>query len=193
MKSVAVFCGASSSNDKTFTEKAYALGQFLAQNEIALVYGGAKVGLMGAVADGALSAGGKVTGVLPGFLSGKEIAHEGLTELITVETMHERKMRMYELSEGFIVLPGGFGTFEEVFEILTWQQLGLHGWPVGFLNVDGYYDHLSAQFEHMKSKELLTESHRDMAIFDDNQESLIQKMNDYEAPEAPKWIKPSTT
>jgi uncharacterized protein (TIGR00730 family) len=139
MKSICVFCGSSNGDDPQFIETARNLGKALAESGITLVYGGANVGLMGAVADASLDSGGSVIGALPQFLQGKEIAHTGLTELILCETMHQRKTKMFELSQGFIALPGGFGTLEEVVEILTWQQLGLHKYPVGFLNVNGFF------------------------------------------------------
>ena len=142
MTSISVFCGSSSGKDEKIIESAYRTGRVLAQQKIKLVYGGGKVGLMGKVAQGALDEGGLVIGVIPYFLKHKEVHHTGLTELILVETMHQRKLKMYELSEGVIMLPGGFGTFEEFFEILTWAQLGLHQNPMGILNVNGYYDKL---------------------------------------------------
>src|SRR5687768_1380717 len=137
MKSVAIFCGSSSGSDSIYYSQAAMLGKILAHRKIQIVYGGAKVGLMGAVADGALKEGGKVIGVLPNFLKSKEIAHTGLTDLILVESMHERKLKMHELSDGIIALPGGFGTLEELFEMLTWSQLGLHKKPIGLLNING--------------------------------------------------------
>ena len=149
MQSITVFCGSSPGINPEFAQNAYALGKFLAQNKIHLVFGGAKVGLMGAVAQGCLEAGGKVTGILPHFLKRKEIVHEGLTELIMVESMHERKMKLHEMGDGIIALPGGFGTLEELFEILTWAQLGLVKKPIGLLNWSGYYDALLQLLDHM--------------------------------------------
>src|SRR4030095_3484794 len=139
MKRITVFCGSSLGNGTNFRTQATLLGQVLAKRNIELVYGGANVGLMGAVADGVLSEGGKVIGVLPNFLKSKEIAHEQLTELILVDSMHERKTKMNELCDGVIALPGGFGTLEEFFEMLTWAQLGLHKKPIAILNIDGFY------------------------------------------------------
>src|SRR5579871_5059480 len=139
MKRIVVFCGSSSGTDGVYAEQAYMTGATLAKLGIGLVYGGARVGLMGAVADGALAHGGEVIGVLPRFLSGKEIGHEGLTDLVLVDTMHERKMKMHDLSDGVITLPGGFGTMEEMFEMLTWGQLGIHRKPIGLLNIAGFY------------------------------------------------------
>jgi uncharacterized protein (TIGR00730 family) len=138
MKSISVFCGSSMGVDPVYISEAILLGKTLAERSIQLVYGGARIGLMGAVADSVLNNHGKVIGVLPYFLKSKEIAHDGLTELILVESMHERKMKMHDLCDGIIALPGGFGTLEELFEILTWGQLGLHKKPVGVLNVNGF-------------------------------------------------------
>ena len=142
MQSIAVFCASSEGNDKTFKTIATKLGETLALQHIAIVYGGSKAGLMGAVANGALSKGGEVIGVIPNFLKHKEIAHTEVTELIVVSSMHERKTIMHDRCEGIIALPGGFGTFEELFEVLTWAQLGHHQKPIGLLNVNGYYDDL---------------------------------------------------
>jgi hypothetical protein len=144
---ITVFCGSSTGNDPAYVETATALGTEMARRGIGLVYGGAQIGLMGAVADACLAAGGEVTGVIPGFLGSKEIAHPGLTELHRVDSMHERKLMMHSLSNGAIALPGGFGTFEELFELLTWAQLGLHSQPIGLLNIKGYYDALQQLVE----------------------------------------------
>jgi len=152
MKSIVVFCGSSSGNMRIYTDIAFSLGEKLAQKNIDLVYGGAQIGVMGAVANGALTAGGKVIGVLPHFLKTKEIEHKGVTEMILVETMHERKLKMHELSDGIITLPGGFGTMEEFFEVLTWGQLGLHNNPIGILNAGGFYNSLIHQINHMVSE-----------------------------------------
>ena len=127
-------------------------------------------------------------GVLPRFLQKKEIAHPGLTDLIFCETMHQRKTKMYEISQGFLGLPGGFGTLEEISEILTWQQLGMHEHPVGFLNIGGFYDHLEKLFETMKTCELLKPENRDMALFDDSFDSLFERMKVYKAPKVSKWL-----
>jgi len=151
------------------------------------------VGIMGAVADAVMANKGHVIGVLPKFLQTKEVAHTGLSELILVETMHERKTKMFQLSEGFIALPGGFGTLEEVVEILTWQQLGLHQYPVGFLNVEGYYDHLRLFFQQMEKSHLLRTDHLDMAIFNATVPGLLQDMRSYQPPEVPKWLHKSST
>jgi len=188
LKSISVFCGSSNGNDDNFVDQATALGAFLAQKNITIVYGGAKVGLMGAVADGALSGYGKVIGIIPDFIKTKEIAHGGLTELIEVHSMHERKMLMYEKSDGAIILPGGFGTMDEMFELLTWGQLGLHQMPIGILNVEGYYDDLITFLDLMVAKNLLRLSNRQMLLVSNNIEDLYDKMVAYEAPLKAKWI-----
>jgi len=188
MKRIVVFCGSSSGTDPVFAARAYETGKLLAQKGIGLVYGGARVGLMGAVADGALEHGGEVIGVLPRFLKGKEIGHVGLTDLIIVDSMHERKTKMHELSDGVITLPGGFGTMEEVFEMVTWGQLGLHKKPVGVLNVDGFYNDLSALLDTMVNKGFLKPENQRMLLFADTIEELLEKMRNYQAPATPKWI-----
>jgi uncharacterized protein (TIGR00730 family) len=188
MKRITVFCGSSFGTDKVYEEQAFLLGQYLAKRGIGLVYGGAKVGLMGAVADGALREGGAVIGVLPYFLKGKEIAHANLTELIVVENMHERKMKMHELSDGIIALPGGFGTLEELFEITTWAQLGLHQKPMALLNVGGFYNPLLDMIQNMVAKGFLKEANQKMLLVSAEIEDLIKQMEKYKAPEVPKWI-----
>lgn len=193
MKSIAVFCGSSSGNDEIFMKSAIELGNLLAAQNIDLVYGGAKIGLMGAVADAVLKNNGKVFGVLPHFLSAKEIAHDKLTELILVSTMHERKTKMHELCEGIIALPGGFGTMEELFEILTWAQLGLHKKPIGLLNVNGFYDSLLQLIKTMSEKGFLKKIHQDLLLTDSSSEGLLNKMRNYTAPEISQWIEIKTT
>jgi uncharacterized protein (TIGR00730 family) len=189
MNRITVFCGSSFGNEKYFEIKAFQLGEIMASHNLELVYGGAKVGLMGAVADGVLNKNGKVIGVLPSFLSKKEIAHENLTELIIVESMHERKTKMNELCDGVIALPGGFGTLEEFFEMLTWGQLGLHKKPIGILNVGGFYDLLIQFMENMVEKGFLKKINQEMIIVSDDAEELLTKMKNYIAPEVGKWIK----
>ncbi|ALR29357.1 LOG family protein YvdD [Chryseobacterium sp. IHB B 17019] len=188
MKSITVFCGSSFGSDTVFEEQATLLGQTLAKQNIQLVYGGSNTGLMKAVADGALNAGGKVTGVLPHFLQSKEIAHKNLTELILVETMHQRKTKMNELCDGVIVLPGGYGTLEEFFEMITWAQLGLHKKPIGILNIDGFYDDLIKLVQTMVDKGFLKQINRDMLLMSDNIDELLEKMRNYQAPTVGKWI-----
>jgi hypothetical protein len=188
MKRVTVFCGSSIGAEEIYKSQATLLGQTLAKRNIELVYGGAKVGLMGAVADGVLSEGGKVIGVLPNFLKSKEIAHEQLTELILVESMHERKSKMNELCDGVIALPGGFGTLEELFEMLTWAQLGLHKKPIAILNINGFYDSLNVMVQTMVDKGFLKEVNQQMLLVSNNIDELLDKMKNYVAPTVPKWI-----
>ncbi|GAA6768058.1 LOG family protein [Flavobacterium johnsoniae] len=188
MKRITVFCASSFGTEKIYEKQAIALGKTLAEQNIELVYGGANVGLMGAVADGALNAGGKVIGVLPNFLRSKEIAHLGLTELILVESMHERKTKMNDLCDGVIALPGGFGTLEELFEMLTWAQLGLHKKPIAILNIDGFYDALIELLKVMVEKGLLKDVNASMVLVSDNIEDLLNKMRNYIPPTVGKWI-----
>ena len=188
MKRITVFCGSSFGTEEIYKEQAALLGETLAEKNIELVYGGANVGLMGAVADGVLSKGGKVIGVLPDFLRSKEIAHQGLTELILVESMHERKTKMNDLCDGVIALPGGFGTLEELFEMITWAQLGLHKKPIAILNINGFYDSLIQLTEVMVEKGLLKEVNQQMLLVSDNIDDLLYKMNNYTAPTVGKWI-----
>ena len=191
MKRITVFCGSSSGTEENFAAQASLLGRALAKRNIGLVYGGANVGLMGAVADGALQEGGKVIGVLPNFLRSKEIAHQGLTELILVESMHERKTKMNELCDGVIALPGGFGTLEEFFEMLTWAQLGLHRKPIALLNVDHFYDALIALVQTMVDKGFLKETNQKMLLVGDDIDDVLHQMDSYVAPTVGKWIDPS--
>jgi len=188
MKRITVFCGSSSGTEEIYTAQATLLGETLAKRNIELVYGGANVGLMGAVADGVLNSGGKVIGVLPDFLRSKEIAHKQLTELILVDTMHERKTKMNDLCDGVIALPGGFGTLDELFEMLTWGQLGLHKKPIGLLNVGGYFDALIVFIQTMTDKGLLKEANQKMLLVSDSIDDLLEKMENYEAPKIGKWI-----
>lgn len=193
MNRITVFCGSSFGTDNEFELQARELGKKLALENIELVYGGANVGLMGAVANGTLESLGKVIGVLPNFLKSKEIAHNELTELILVDSMHERKTKMNDLCDGVIALPGGFGTLEELFEMLTWGQLGLHKKPIGILNINGFYDNLIAFLDDMVTKGLLKEVNRKMVLVSDNIHELILKMKTYQAPTTGKWITKETT
>lgn len=188
MKRITVFCGSSFGTDTIYKEQAALLGKTLAQQNIELVYGGANVGLMGAVADGVLNAGGKAIGVLPNFLRSKEIAHLGLTELIVVESMHERKTKMNDLCDGVIALPGGFGTLEELFEMLTWGQLGLHKKPIGILNINGFYDSLIELTKVMVEKGLLKPVNQQMLLVSNTIEDLLYQMKNYVPPTTGKWI-----
>jgi len=192
MRRITVFCGSSLGSDEVYRLQATLLGKTLAKQNIEVVYGGAKIGLMGALADGALLQGGKVIGVLPKFLRSKEIAHEGLSQLILVDSMHERKTKMNELCDGVIALPGGFGTMEEFFEMLTWAQLGLHQKPIGILNINGFYDSLIALIQTMVDKGLLKEMNQKMLLVSDNIDDLLNKMTSYVAPVVGKWINEQT-
>lgn len=182
MKSIAVYCGSSLGASEIYKEQAILLGKFLAKNNITLIYGGASVGIMGTIADAILQEGGSVIGVIPTFLEQREIAHKDLTELICVDTMHERKAKMMALADGFIALPGGPGTLEEFFEVFTWNQIGLLQKPCGILNINGYYNKLIELFDHMVVEKFLQERSRNVFYVDDNYESLLNKMNAYEPP-----------
>ncbi|MFD1771252.1 LOG family protein [Sphingobacterium suaedae] len=188
LESIVVFCASSLGNSDRYEHVAKHVGTVFAQRDIQLVYGGGKVGLMGAVANATLTAGGRVVGVIPHFLNSKEREHTGVTQLITVDTMHDRKRIMNEYADGVIALPGGFGTLEELFEMITWAQLGLHTKPVGLLNVDGYYDHLVAFIHHMVSEGLLKTENQHMLLVGSSVEELLEKMEHYQAPAVPKWI-----
>lgn len=189
MKRVSVFCGSSYGTDEIYEKQAFRLGEILAERKIGLVYGGANVGLMAAVANGALAKGGEVTGVLPSFIANKGLEHKNLTKLILVDTMHERKNRMNELSDGVIALPGGYGTLEEFFEVLTWGQLGLHKKPVGMLNINGFFDPIRELTRKMVDKGFLKEANRRMLLISEDIEKLLDKMEAYEAPSIEKWIR----
>jgi len=193
MKSICVYCGSNPGKDPDFIKSAQWVGQVLAQRDITLVYGGGRVGLMGEVADATLNAGGQVVGVIPEFMAIKEIAHDQLTQLFVVDSMHSRKARMVELSEGFIALPGGIGTMEELFEVWTWGQLGQHRYPFGLLNVNGYYDDLVSFLDKMTAKGFLAPIHRDALKVSDNVEELITLFEAYEAPEADVRLKTAQT
>ncbi len=189
LNSICVFCGSSEGNNTAIISEAFLLGEKLAQQEIALVYGAARIGIMGHVAKGALAHKGKVIGVIPEFLKLKELIHQGLSELIITNTMHERKMKMHELSDGFITLPGGFGTLEELFEIITWSQLGLHQKPIGLLNTSGFYDSLLALLENMVRRGFLKIENYELLIVDDNIDRLFEKMRAFKPVQVPKWLK----
>ncbi len=160
IKSLCVFCGSAIGNDPRFANAAIEIGTYLAKNNITFVYGGGRIGLMGIIADTVLNNGGKVTGIIPKFLSTKEIKHDGLTECYEVDDMHTRKQMMYQLSDAFVALPGGFGTLDELFEIITWHQLSLHSKPVIIYNVEGYYDHLLQMIDKMESEQFIQENYR---------------------------------
>lgn len=188
MKSVAVYCGSSSGANGVYREQAAGLGSFFAKHGIHVIYGGGKVGLMGAVADAVLEAGGQITGVIPDFLKLKEVAHDGLSELICVENMHQRKALITDMSDGAIALPGGLGTLDELFEMLTWGQLGLHAKPVGLLNTNNYFSPVLGAIEQMISEGFLKERNREMILVSEDMQDLWAKMKTYKAPKFPKWI-----
>lgn len=190
---ICVYCGSRDGKKPIYKQAAYALGQELARRKIELVYGGASIGVMAAVANAVLEFGGKVTGVLPKMLTHKEIAHSHVTELIIVESMHQRKQIMYELSDAFVALPGGLGTFEELCEILTWQQLGTHQKPTGILNIDGYYDPLLKMFDKARDEDFVSQEHRNMIVEADSAETLFQKFENYIPPDLPFWVKETQT
>ncbi|QKG83546.1 TIGR00730 family Rossman fold protein [Kroppenstedtia pulmonis] len=187
MNRVAVFCGSSSGSVRAYGEGAKELGQALAEAGITLVYGGASVGLMGVVADTVLRHGGQVIGVIPKSLVDHELAHDNLTELHIVDSMHERKALMAELSEGFITMPGGSGTMEEFFEVFTWAQLGFHQKPCGLLNLNGYYTSLIQFFSHMVQEGFMKKEYPSMVLSDTKAKSLLEQMNRYQPPETFKW------
>jgi uncharacterized protein (TIGR00730 family) len=180
VKRLAVYCGSASPADPVYVEAARAVGRGLAERGIGVVYGGGKLGLMGAVADSCLAAGGEVIGVIPTALVNAEVAHKGLTELHVVETMHERKARFTELADGFVNLPGGTGTMDELWEALSWAQLGYHSDPVGLLNVAGYYDKLIDFWQHMGSVGFVRPHHQPMLLVGDTLDTLLDKMAAYQ-------------
>ncbi|WP_262028482.1 TIGR00730 family Rossman fold protein [Microvirga sp. Mcv34] len=184
-----VFCGSSSGQDPVYMAAARSLGETLAAQGIELVYGGASVGLMGAVADAALEKGGHVIGVMPQALVDKEIAHRSLSDLRVVGSMHERKALMAELSDGFIALPGGLGTFEELFEVWTWAQLGYHRKPCALLNAGGFYDKLTDFLDDVVERGFVKPIHRAMLIVEDEPTALVAAIRAYEPPKVDKWIK----
>ena len=188
MRSVAVFTGSNAGNRVEYHEAARALGRILAERGIALVYGGARVGLMGAMADAALAGAGRVIGVMPESLVAKEVAHRGLTELRVVGTMHERKAAMADMADGFVALPGGFGTLDEFFEVVTWAQLGLHAKPCGLLGVAGYYAPLVAFIDHAVAAGFVRREHREMIAIANTAADLLGTMERYRPPVVQKWI-----
>lgn len=188
MKSICVFCGSNPGIDSDFKEKAEIVGKIFAERNIRLVYGGGNIGIMKVIANSVISHGGNVTGVITNHLADKELAHDKVQEMIHVNTMQQRKAKMTELSDGFIALPGGFGTLEELFEVITLNQLELHKKPVGILNVNGFYDYLKLQLERMVKDKLLLEPHRKMVMFESDPIELLKRMENYEAPRVDKWI-----
>jgi len=193
MKRICVYCGSSPGKLPDYMESARTLGHELAARGLGLVYGGASVGVMGVVADAVLEKGGEAIGVIPYALATKEVAHSGLNELFVVDSMHERKAKMAELSEGFIALPGGWGTIEEIFEMLTWAQLGFHDKPCGLLNISSYYDHLVTFLEHAIDQRFVREEFRPMIMVNESASALLDRFGGYVAPQVKKWIGPEET
>ena len=188
IKSVCVYCGSSPGRHQAYADAAVSLAESLVKRNLRLVYGGAAIGIMGRVADQVLQLGGEVIGVIPKALAHKEIAHANLTELHVTQSMHERKMLMAELSDGFIALPGGIGTLEELFEIWTWAQLGFHQKPCGLLNVDNYYDALIQFLDHMQTEQFVKAHHHDMLMVETDADSLLDRFSGYRATAAKQWL-----
>lgn len=193
MKSIAVYCGSNPGSDPAYVQAAIALGTLLASQNIALVYGGGGRGLMGQVATAAMAAGGHVIGVIPRFLMEKEKADLAVPDLRIVTSMHERKALIAELSDGFIALPGGFGTFEELCETLAWATLGLHVKPFGLLNVAGFYDHFAAFVDHAVNHQFIKSIHRSLMLTANEPAELLRLMREWHAEFTPKWITPELT
>jgi len=185
---IAIYCGSSRGLDPIYATTAAEMAAYLANQGIGIVYGGGNVGIMGVIADAALAAGGEVIGVIPESLLAKELGHGGVTELHVTRSMHERKQKMVDLSNAFIALPGGFGTLDELFETLTWLQLGFHGKPVGLLNAAGFFDHLLTFLDHMSSTGFLTPKHRSSLITETEPEALLKAIRAFEPDTCEKWI-----
>ncbi len=188
MKRLCVYCGSRPGRRSDYAIAARQLARAMVNKKIDLVYGGASVGIMGKIADAVLEEGGKVIGIIPKGLFIKEIAHTGITELIEVGSMHERKSLMAELSDGFIALPGGYGTIEEIFEIITWSQLGMHNKPCGLLNVNNYYDNMISFLDNAVSEQFINKTNRSILLLDESPDALLEKFEVYNAPETEKWI-----
>ena len=193
MDRICVYCGSSPGRLPEYSDAARMLGHELAARKLGLVYGGASVGVMGAVADAILEKGGEAIGVIPSALATREVAHSELDDLFVVDSMHERKAKMAELSDGFIALPGGWGTIEEIFEMLTWAQLGFHQKPCGLLNIAGYYDQLFAFLEHAMDQRFVREEYRPMIMMEQTADDLLDRYQQYQAPSVRKWIGPEET
>jgi hypothetical protein len=188
MKRLCVFCGSSPGADPAFASAARQLGVLLADRKIGLVYGGASVGLMAEIANAAMAAQGEVIGVIPRSLVDREVAHRGLRDLRVVDSMHQRKAVMADLSDGFVAMPGGLGTLEEFFEVLTWAQLGMHTKPCGLLNIRGFYDTLLAFLDHAVDQRFIKPAHRATVMVADAPDALLAKLESYRAPTSGKWI-----
>ena len=188
MRSICVYCGSNAGSKPVYTERAMAMGDRIAREGLQLVYGGGNVGLMGIVADAVLQGGGEVVGVIPEQLVNWEVAHKGLTRLEVVGSMHERKMRMFDLADGFVALPGGFGTLDEMFEMLTWRQLGIGNKPCAFLDVDGFYGPLVAMVDRMVEERFLHPAQREDLWHGDDIDAMLAWMKDYSPASATKWL-----
>lgn len=192
-RNICVFCGSNAGKNPAFIETARALGRLIANRGMTLVYGGGNVGLMGAVADAALDQHGSVIGIIPHSLEQKEVAHRELTELHICRTMHDRKRMMAERADAFIALPGGYGTLEEIFEVITWAQLGIHHNPCAFLNVDGFFDGLIQYLDHAVDMELLKPEYRRLLLVETDAARLLDAVQSYEPPQVMQWIEPDET
>ncbi|TKC10583.1 TIGR00730 family Rossman fold protein [Pedobacter polaris] len=189
MKSLCVYCGSNFNGNPVLRKAIEDLAEAMASQNITLVFGGGSVGVMGVIADEILKHGGKAIGVIPQFLMDKEVGHKGLTEMIITKDMHQRKQKMADLADGFVILPGGFGTLEELFEVLTWLQLGLHGKPIGVLNVNGFYDHLFKQMDVMVEQRFLKQTNRDLVFNEIDASILIAKMQNFKAAPDEVWFR----
>jgi len=188
IKSICIYCGSSPGRLDAYAAAAIAVAEALVSRNIRLVYGGASIGIMGLVADQVLKLGGQVVGVIPKGLAHKEVAHQQLTELHITQSMHERKMRMAELADGFIALPGGIGTLEELFEIWTWAQLGIHNKPCGLLNVEGYYDSLIGFLDHVLAEQFVKKHHHELLMVDSNPDRLLERYLNFQPPVVKHWV-----
>lgn len=188
MDSICVYCGSSPGRDPVYAEAAIDFADEIVSRDLSLVYGGSSVGVMGTLADAVLDADGEVIGVIPAALEEKEVAHPNLSELHVVESMHSRKQMMVDLAEGFVALPGGLGTIEEIFEVLTWAQLGIHEHPCGFLNINSYYDDLTAFLDTTVAEEFVKPIHRERVIVESTPAALLDAFTSYEPPQVEKWI-----
>lgn len=191
MKAIAIYCGSSSGTNGIYKEEAEKVGRILARKNKRVIFGGGKVGLMGVLANAVLEEGGHITGVIPAFLKTKEVAHDELSEIICVNTMHERKALIHEMSDGAIALPGGFGTLDELFEMLTWGQLGIHQKAVGLLNTNAYFSPILRAIDKMVEEGFLKSGNKDLLLVSENLEDLLLQMENYQAPSIPKWISPA--
>ena len=187
MQNICIFCGSSSGRNSTYTSAAAQLGRLLAERNLALVYGGGNIGLMGEIARSVINHNGRAVGVIPQFLVEKELVYHNLTEVRIVESMHERKAVMAELADAFIAMPGGYGTLEETVEVLTWVQLGLHRKPIGLLNIEGYYDHLDQFFDHMIAEGFLQREFKDMLLIHKDPAAILDSLLTFELPVIDKW------